>query len=62
MGFNKKRIYGIQHGGNHGNQYKEATPHNAELAKSQEEKRNPIREYVKNRIPDITEGRFPLSK
>ena len=30
-----ERIYGIQHGGNHGNQYTEAKPNNSNLPKSQ---------------------------
>lgn len=32
-----ERLYGISHGGNHGNQYKVATPNNSDLAKSQEQ-------------------------
>lgn len=32
-----ERLYGIQHGGNHGNQYIEAKPNNSELAKSQDD-------------------------
>ena len=30
-----ERIYGIEHGGDHGNQYQEAKPNNSVLAKSQ---------------------------
>lgn len=30
-----ERIYGIQHGGDHGNQYTEAKPNNSDLPKSQ---------------------------
>lgn len=30
-----ERIYSVQHGGNHGNQYTEASPNNSDLAKSQ---------------------------
>ena len=30
-----ERIYGIQHGGNHGNQYTEVKPNNSDLPKSQ---------------------------
>ena len=30
-----ERLYGIQHGGDHGNQYAEAKPNNSELPKSQ---------------------------
>lgn len=32
-----ERIYGISHGGNHGNQYQVAKPNNSDLAKSQEQ-------------------------
>lgn len=32
-----ERLYGISHGGDHGNQYQEAKPNNSELAKSQEQ-------------------------
>lgn len=32
-----ERIYGIEHGGNHGNQYIKAKPNNSDLVKSQEQ-------------------------
>ncbi len=32
-----ERLYGIQHGGDHGNQYSEAKPNNSDLAKYQKD-------------------------